>query len=111
MHARGAEALGTYYEAMRESTQRAGSSKRQGGLNPEGMRPFLKHAGFLARRGEHEESDELFDLAFSRYPDEPRSGGPLRRRGSSRNGNPAIRKRASWLNDILRRRSESLARI
>ncbi len=34
--------------------------------------PLLKQAGFLARRGKHEESDELFDLAFSRDPDEPK---------------------------------------
>lgn len=70
--ARGAEALGTYYEAMREFDAAGEQFEEARRLNPEGMRPLLKHAGFLARRGEHEESDELFDLAFSRYPDEPK---------------------------------------
>ena len=70
--ARGTEALGTYYEAMGAFDAAAEQFEEARRLNPEGMRPLLKQAGFLARRGKHEESDELFDLAFSRHPDEPR---------------------------------------
>ena len=70
--ARGTEALGTYYEAIGEFETAAEHFEEARRLNPEGMRPLLKQAGFLARRGEHEESDELFDLAFSRHPDEPK---------------------------------------
>ena len=71
--ARGAEALGTYHEAVGEFDDAAEQFTEARRLNPEGMRPLLKHAGFLARRGKHEESDKLFDLAFSRDPDEPRA--------------------------------------
>ena len=70
--ARGAEALGTYYEAMGEFDAAGEQFEEARRLNPEGVRPLLKQAGFLARRGQHEESDELFDLAFSRDPDEPK---------------------------------------
>ena len=70
--ARGAEALGTYYEAMGEFAAAGEQFDEARRLNPEGIRPLLKQAGFLARRGKHEESDELFDLAFSRDPDEPK---------------------------------------
>ena len=70
--ARGAEALGTYYEAMGEFDTAGEQFAEARRLNPEGMRPLVKQAGFLARRGKHEESDELFDLAFSRDPDEPK---------------------------------------
>lgn len=70
--ARGAEALGTYYEAMGEFDAAGEQFDEARRLNPEGMRPLLKQAAFLARRGKHEESDELFDLAFSRDPDEPK---------------------------------------
>lgn len=70
--ARGAEALGTYHEGMGEFDAAAEQFAEARKLNPDGMRPLLKQASFLARRGKHEESDELFDLAFSRDPDEPK---------------------------------------
>ena len=70
--ARGAEALGTYYEAMGEFDAAGEQFEEARRLNPEGIRPLLKQAAFLARRGKHDESDELFDLAFSRDPDEPK---------------------------------------
>ncbi len=69
--ARGAEALGTYYEAMREFDSAGEQLAEARRLNPEGMRPLLKEAAFLARRGKHEESDKLFDLAFARDPEDP----------------------------------------
>ena len=68
--ARGAEALGTYYEAMGEFDAAGEQFEEARRLNPDGMRPLLKQAGFLARRGKHDESDELFDLAFSRDPEQ-----------------------------------------
>ena len=70
--ARGAEAFGTYYEAVGEfdrADQQFGEARK---LDPEGMRPLLKHAGFLARRGRHAESDDLFDLAFARDSEDPK---------------------------------------
>ena len=70
--ARGAEALGTYHEAIGEFAAAGKQFDKARRLDPEGMRPLLKQAGFLSRRGRHEESDELFDLAFSRDPDEPK---------------------------------------
>ena len=70
--ARGAEALGTYHEVVGEFDAAGEQFAEARRLNPGGMRPLLKQAGFLARRGKHEESDELFDLAFSRDPDEPK---------------------------------------
>ncbi|MCY4596446.1 MAG: tetratricopeptide repeat protein [Bryobacterales bacterium] len=69
---RGAEALGTYHEAMGELAAAAEQFDEARRLDPDGMRPLLKQAAFLARRGKHEESDEPFDLAFSRDPDEPK---------------------------------------
>ena len=70
--ARGAAALGTYYEVIGEFDKAGESFAEARRLNPEGMGPLLKLAGFLARRGRPERSDELFDLAFSRDPDEPK---------------------------------------
>ena len=70
--ARGAEALGTYYEAMGEFDSAGKQFAEARRLNPEGMRPLLRHASFLARRGKHEESDDLFDQAFARDPDDPK---------------------------------------
>ena len=37
------------------------------------MRPLLKYAGFLARRGRHTENDDLFGLAFARGPEDPKA--------------------------------------
>lgn len=70
--ARGAEAWGTYHEAVGEfeSAGKQYALARQ--LDPDGTRHLLKHATFLARRGKHAESDELFDLAFARDPDNPK---------------------------------------
>ena len=70
--ARGAEAFGTYYEAVGEfdrADEQFGEARK---LDPEGMRPLLKYAGFLARRGRHAESDDLFDLAFARDSEDPK---------------------------------------
>lgn len=70
--ARGAEAFGTYYEAVGEfhsADEQFGKARK---LDPEGMRPLLKYAGFLARRGRHAESDDLFDLAFARDSEDPK---------------------------------------
>ena len=40
-------------------------------LAPDEIRPLLLHAGVLARRGRHAESDDLFDAAFEREPGNP----------------------------------------
>ncbi len=70
--ARGAEAFGTYYEAVREFDSADEQFDEARKLDPEGMRPLLKYAGLLARRGRHAESDELFDLAFARDSEDPK---------------------------------------
>ena len=70
--ARGAEAFGTYYEAVGEFDRADGQFVEARKLDPEGMRPLLKYAGFLARRGMHAESDDLFDLAFARDSEDPK---------------------------------------
>lgn len=70
--ARGAQAFGTYYEAVGEFDRADDQFGEARKLDPEGMRPLLKYAGFLARRGRHAESDDLFDLAFARDSEDPK---------------------------------------
>lgn len=70
--ARGAGALAVYYEDVGE-VERAGEQyalARQ--LDPDEIRHILSHAAFLSRRGAFTESDELFELAFARDPDNPK---------------------------------------
>ena len=70
--ARGAWASAVCYEFASEF-ERAGEQyalARQ--LDPEAVRYLLSHAGFLSKRSEFKASDELFDMAFSRDPDNPK---------------------------------------
>lgn len=70
--ARGAEAWGTYYEAVGEFENAGEQFALARQLDSESTRHLLKHASFLARRGMHTESDKLFDIAFARDPDNPK---------------------------------------
>ena len=70
--ARGAGALAAYYEDVGEF-ERAGKQyalARQ--LDPDGIRHILSYASFLSRRRAFTDSDELFELAFARDPDNPK---------------------------------------
>ncbi len=70
--ARGAGALAAYYEDAGEF-ERAGEQyalARQ--LDPQGIRHLLSQAAYLCRRRVFADSDELFDLAFARDPDNPK---------------------------------------
>ena len=70
--ARGAGALAAYHEHVGdfESAGEQYALARQ--LDPEGIRHLLKHAAYLSRRGAFAESDELFELAFERDPENPK---------------------------------------
>lgn len=70
--ARGAEAWGTYFEAVGEFENAGEQFALARQLDPESTRHLLKYAGFLARRGMHAESDKLFDIAFALDPDNPK---------------------------------------
>lgn len=70
--ARGAGALAAYHEHVGdfESAGEQYALARQ--LDPEGIRHLLNHAAYLSRRGAFAESDELFELAFERDPENPK---------------------------------------
>ena len=70
--ARGAGALAAYYEHVGEFESAGEQHALARQLDPEDIRHLLRHAGFLSRRGEFAKSDELFELAFARDPDNPK---------------------------------------
>ena len=70
--ARGAGALAAYYEHVGEFSSAAEQHALARRLDPDGIRHMLSHAGFLSRRGEFADSDELFELAFEQDPDNPK---------------------------------------
>ena len=70
--ARGALALAVCYEFASEFESAGEQYVLARQLDPEAVRYLLSHAGFLFRRSAFKESDELFDMAFSRDPDNPK---------------------------------------
>ena len=70
--ARGAGALAAYYEDVGELELAGEQYALARQLDPDGIRHILSYAAFLSRRGAYSESDELFDLAFARDPDNPK---------------------------------------
>ena len=69
--ARGAAAWAALREAQGEFEEAEAQLARARELAPEEIGHLLRQAGFLARRGRLAESDELFDAAFERDPDNP----------------------------------------
>lgn len=69
--AHGAYALGTWHEAAGETEAADTQYGLARKLAPDKSRYIVAHAGFLARRGRHAESDELFEVAFAHDPDNP----------------------------------------
>ncbi len=70
--ARGARALAVYHEDVGEFESAGEQYALARRLDPEGIRHLLNHAAFLSRRKALTESDELFDEAFARDPDNPK---------------------------------------
>lgn len=69
--ARGAVAWGKYYERkgrLESADDHFGTARE---VDPDNTGHLVLHAAFLARRGSHAESDQLFDVAFQRDPDNP----------------------------------------
>ena len=69
--ARGAVAWAAFYEEAREFDRAGRHYERARELAPDDTGHLLHHAGFLARRGMHAESDELFEIAFAEDPENP----------------------------------------
>ncbi len=69
--ARGAAAWALYFEAEGDLALAGERFARARELAPEDIGYLLGHAGFLARRGRHAESDKLFDGALERDPGNP----------------------------------------
>lgn len=69
--ARGAVAWAAFHEEEGDFDKAGRHLERARELAPDDTDHLLAHAGFLARRGLHEESDELFEMAFARDPENP----------------------------------------
>ena len=69
--ARGAVAFGRYYEHTGDLESADDHFRRATEIDPEHTGHLVEHAAFLARRGLHAESDQMFDVAFERDPDNP----------------------------------------
>ena len=70
-NARGAAAWAACYEDAGEFERAAEHYAIARQLDPADTGHLVRHAAFLSRRGFHAESDELFDTAFDRDPDNP----------------------------------------
>ena len=68
---RGAVALGRYYENVGDLERAGEHYRRATEVDPDNTGHLVQHAAFLARRGAHAESDQLFSVAFDRDPDNP----------------------------------------
>lgn len=69
--ARGAVAWAAFHEEAGDFDKAVRHFERARKLAPDDTGPLLAHAGYLARRGMHAESDELFEIAFARDPENP----------------------------------------
>ena len=69
--AHGAHALGVWHEAVGEVAKAGTQYELARQLAPDESSYLVAHAAYLARHGRHSESDELFEIAFARDPDNP----------------------------------------
>ncbi len=69
--ARGAAAWAAYYEHEGEFERAAEHFALARHLDPENTGHLVAHAAFLAKHGRQTDSDDLFDAAFARDPDNP----------------------------------------
>ena len=69
--ARGAYALGIWHEDVGEIEQACKQFELARERDPDNSSYLVAHAGFLARRGSHAESDDLFEAALARDPKNP----------------------------------------
>ena len=69
--AHGAYAMGTWHEAVGELEAAGAQFELARELAPDNSGYLVAHAGYLARRGRHSDSDSLFEVAFARDPDNP----------------------------------------
>ena len=69
--AHGAYALGVWHEDVGEVEAAGTQYELARQLAPDHSSYLVAHAAYLARRGRHSDSDELFELAFARDPDNP----------------------------------------
>ena len=69
--AHGAYALGIWHEDVGEIKQACQHFAQARERAPDNSRYLVAHAGFLARRGSHAESDDLFEAALARDPENP----------------------------------------
>ena len=69
--ARGAAALAAYHEHLGDYEDAIEQHLRARDLEPNEISHLVGYASFLARRGMHARSDEIFDAAFAREPSSP----------------------------------------
>lgn len=69
--AHGAYALGIWHEDVGEIEQACKQFELARERDPDNSSYLVAHAGFLARRGSHAESDDLFEAALARDPENP----------------------------------------
>lgn len=69
--AHGAYALGIWHEDVGEIKQACKQFELARERAPDNSSYLVAHAGFLARRGSHAESDDLFEAALARDPENP----------------------------------------
>lgn len=69
--AHGAYALGIWHEDVGEIEQACKQFELARQRAPDNSSYLVAHAGFLARRGSHAESDDLFEAALARDPENP----------------------------------------
>lgn len=70
-NARGAAAWAAFHEEAGDFEKAGRHFERARQLGPDDTGHLLAHAAFLARRGMNAESDELFEVAFARDPENP----------------------------------------
>lgn len=68
---RSARAWAAYYESQRKFDDAEAALEKARELEPDDIGHLLSHASYLARRGWSEKSDELFEIALEKHPDNP----------------------------------------